>query len=91
MYLVAIQCTVPILSELAGSSGSEMRQRINHASSERDSALQQAQELADRLDLAERDRDHLQLTLEASQAEVDELTYQMEDLRARYTCCHDYS
>ena len=70
-------------SELAGASGSDMRQRIDHACSERDSTLQQAQELADRLDQTETERDHLQLTLEATQGEVDELHYQMEDLRAR--------
>ena len=70
-------------SELAGASGSEMRHRIDHATSERDSALQQAQDLVDRLDQTETERDHLQLTLEAAQGEVDELNYQIEDLRAR--------
>ncbi len=74
----------PPCSELAGDSGAELRGRIEHACSERDSALQQAQELMERLDTSERDKDQVQLSLERAQAEIDELNYQMEELNIRY-------
>ena len=65
-------------------SSNELQQRIENSSSERDSTLQEAQEIADRLDSAEREKDQLQLALELAQNQIDELQFQLDELSKRW-------
>lgn len=70
--------------ELEKASGQELHQRASEASDEREATLQQAQEMADRLDRADTDRDRLQLDLENSQIQLDELQFQYDELNTRH-------
>ena len=74
---------LPPSRELEKASGQELRQRASEASDEREATLQQAQEMADRLDRADTDRDRLQLDLENSQIQLDELQFQYDELNTR--------
>ena len=50
---------------------------------ERDATLQEAQELAERLEKAQTERDALKLELETAQVQVDELQFQLDELSTR--------
>lgn len=66
--------------ELAWASGTELQQRMDSVTEDRDSTLQQAQELADQLLAAEQKRDELQGSLASAQGQVNELQVQLHDL-----------
>ena len=70
-------------SELAWASGTELQQRMDSVTEDRDSTLQQAQELADQLLAAEQKRDELQGSLASAQGQVNELQVQLHDLNKR--------
>lgn len=50
---------------------------------ERDSTLKDAQDLADRLERVQSERDSLNLELETAQVQVDELQFQLDELNTR--------
>lgn len=70
-------------SEVARASSTEVQQKINDMITERDSTLQQAQEMSERLDNAENERDQLQIAFESSQNQVEELQFQVEEVTSR--------
>ena len=72
-------------SEVARASSTELQQKISDVASERDSTLQQAQVMSERLDNAEKERDQLQLVLEASQNQIEELQFQLEEISSRHS------
>ena len=78
---------MPLLvnSEVARASSTELQQKISDVASERDSTLQQAQAMSECLDNAEKERDQLQLVLEASQNQVEELQFQLEEISSRHS------
>ena len=51
---------------------------------ERDSTLQQAQEMSEQLDSAEKERDQLQLALESYQNQIEELQFQLEEISSQH-------
>jgi hypothetical protein len=57
---------------------------VSEAASERDSTLQEAQDLADRLEKLQSERDQLKLVLESSQVQVDELQFQLDEINTRW-------
>ena len=71
-------------SELTKVDTSEAHGQAVTSASERDSALQEAQELAERLEKAESERDGMQLDLETAQVQVEELQFQLDELSTRY-------
>ena len=71
-------------SELSRATAVEVDQRVSNAAMERDSALQEAQELAERLENVERERDGLQMDLETAQIQAEELQFQLDELSNRY-------
>ena len=72
-------------SEVARASSTELQQKIGDVASERDSTLQHAQVMSERLDNAEKERDQLQLLLEESQNQVEELQFQLEEISSRHS------
>ena len=70
-------------SELSRAGAVEVEQRVSSIASERDSTLQEAQALADRLEKSESERDRLQLDLETAQIQIEELQFQLDDLSTR--------
>ena len=76
--------------ELAKVDTSEAQRHTNDTASERDSALQKAQELAERLEKAESERDGMQLDLETAQVQVEELQFQLDELNTRYVTAMIY-
>lgn len=62
----------------------DIERRASALASERDSTLQEAQELADRLEKVQTERDGLKLDLETAQVQVDELQFQLDELNTRY-------
>lgn len=83
MYLFVLLISLTN-SELARASSTELQQKVNDVASERDSTLQQAQEMSERLDAAEKERDQLQLELESSQNQIEELQFQLEEISSRH-------
>ena len=71
-------------SEIARANSTEFQQKNSSAAEERDSALQQAQEMSERLDISEKERDELQLALEASQNQMEELQFQFEEISSQH-------
>lgn len=60
-----------------------MERRISEAAVERDFTLKEAQDLADRLEKVQSERDGLKLDLETAQVQVDELQFQLDELSTR--------
>ena len=56
---------------------------MSEATNERDSTLQEAQDLADRLEKLQGERDDLKLVLENAQVQIDELQFQLDELNTR--------
>ena len=73
-------------SELSRADLTDHQQRLDNATHERDSALQQAQDMADKLDVVQIERDQLQQELESAQNQADELQFQFEELNSRSVC-----
>ena len=71
-------------SEVARASSTELKQKINDMVTERDSTLQQAQEMSEQLDNAEKERDQLQIAFESSQNQVEELQFQLEEITSQH-------
>lgn len=61
----------------------EVERRVSDAAIERDSTLQEAQDLADRLENIQSERDSLKLVLENAQVQIDELQFQLDELNTR--------
>ena len=74
-------------SELTKAGNLESQQRIQDAASDRESALEQAQEMADKLERAEKERGELQEALVSAQNQVDDLQYQLDELSKRWVEC----
>ena len=74
-------------SELTKAGNIESQQRIQDAASDRESALEQAQEMADKLERAEKERGELQEALVSAQNQVDDLQYQLDELSKRWVEC----
>ena len=70
-------------SELAEATCSELRERLDHANEERDSALQQAQRLSDKLEKKLKEVDNLGESLTKAQNFIQELQYQLEEVTKR--------
>lgn len=68
---------------MARASVVDVEQQVSAAAGERDSSIQQTQELAERLEKAEGERDELKLDLETAQIQVDELRFQLDELNTR--------
>ncbi len=60
-----------------------MEGQLSTITNEQDSTLQEAQEVVDRLERAESERDKLQLDLETAQIQIDELQYQLDEITNR--------
>lgn len=71
-------------SEVARANNTELQQKINDLVTERDSTLQQAQEMSERLDNTEKERDQLQIAFESSQNQVEELQFHCEEISSRH-------
>lgn len=69
--------------EVVRASASEIERKVSDAAMERDATLQEAQELAERLERAQTERDSLKLELETAQVHVDELQFQLDELNTR--------
>ena len=61
----------------------DVERRVSEAAVERDATLQEAQNLADRLEKIQEERDSLKLVLENAQVQVDELQFQLDELNTR--------
>ena len=72
------------ISELAKAGSLELQQRIQDATSDRESTLEQAQKMADQLEGAEREKGDLQEALVAAQNQVEELQDQLDELSRRW-------
>lgn len=70
--------------EFTQANVTKIEHHASTATSERDSTLQEAQELADRLEKVQTERDGLKLDLETAQVQVDELQFQLDELNTRY-------
>lgn len=75
--------TVFLCSQLAQDTCLELRGRLDNAVEERETTMQQAQELSDQLEKANKDREQLQENLVTSTGQVDELQTQLDELMAR--------
>ena len=69
---------------MARASSTELQQKVSDVLTERDSTLQQAQEMSERLDNTEKERDQLQIAFESSQNQVEELQFQLEEVTSRH-------
>lgn len=69
--------------ELSQAKAMEVEHHASTATSERDTTLQEAQNLADRLEKVQTERDGLKLDLETAQVQVDELQFQLDELNSR--------
>ena len=69
---------------MARASSTELQQKISDVVTERDSTLQQAQEMSERLDNTEKERDQLQMAFESSQNQVEELQFQLEEITSQH-------
>lgn len=69
---------------MARASSTELQQKINDVIIERDSTLQQAQEMSEQLDNAEKECDQLQIAFESSQNQVEELQFQLEEVTSQH-------
>ena len=69
---------------MARASSTELQQKVSDVLIERDSTLQQAQEMSERLDNTEKERDQLQIAFESSQNQVEELQFQLEEVTSQH-------
>ena len=61
----------------------QLRRRLDQAGEDRDLALQQAQELSDKLEAEIREKEELERKLVSTQNQVDDLQYQLEEVSSK--------
>ncbi len=71
-------------SELANATSSELRERLNRATEELDSALLQAQILSDKYNKKENQVEELQETIIGAQNQIQTLEEQLEEVSLRF-------
>lgn len=71
-------------SELAQGSSAELRQRLDAAVEDRETTMQQAQQLADKLETTEAENRELTEQLNSQSGHADMLQQQLDELLARY-------
>ncbi len=71
-------------SELANATSSELRERLNRATEELDSALLQAQILSDKYNKKDNQVEELQETIIGAQNQIQTLEEQLEEVSLRF-------
>ena len=61
----------------------ELRRRLDKAGQDRDLALQEAQELSDKLEAEVREKEELSGKLASMQSQLDDLQYQLEEVSSK--------
>ena len=79
----SLSLSLAFISELAEAHSMELRRRLDKAGQDRDLALQEAQELSDKLEGEVKEKEELSGKLASMQNQLDDLQYQLEEVSSK--------